>query len=122
MRAVITKLEQSGSAVLPENEIEATLRQWWNAEVQKGADDPFAKQRETAGTLYDVLVEVDSLTIIGVLADLGKIVGFKVPPSIIKRGGYSNCDEMVAHLSKGLRECVGRKRTPPSKKDKKHAV
>jgi hypothetical protein len=122
MSAVITKLIDRGGPPLPETDIESALRRWWQSEVQKGVDDPFAKQKETAGTLYDVLVEVDSLSVVGVLAELGTLVGFKVPPRLIKRGGYTNCDEMVNHLLKGLRDCARRGTTPLPKKEKKYVV
>jgi hypothetical protein len=121
MSAVITKLKGLGSSTLPEAELESSIRQWWDEKVQKDLDDPFANKKETSGTLYDVLVEMDSLSVVGILADLGNIVGFDVRPSLIKRGGYRDCDEMVTHLIKGIRESRRGKKLI-STKDKKNAA
>ena len=33
-----------------------------------------------------------------VVLDLEDVLGYEVPDSVIKRGGYHRCDEMVEHL------------------------
>jgi hypothetical protein len=122
MSTAIVKPELGSGRMLPETEIATALQRWWHSEVGHIANDPFAPKEERKGTLYDVVVEIDSLSVIDALLLLEGIVGFEVPPKVIKRGGYRDCEEMVSHLLAGLRECAGRGTVSFRRKEKKYAI
>jgi len=43
------------------------------------------------------------------LLRLGKILGYEPPTSVIKRGGYKTCDEMVQDLGTRVSEDYAKK-------------
>lgn len=93
----------------------ADLRAWWDGEVG-GADDPFADPKPAlSGTIFDVLPAIDSLGCVNGLLTIEKHVGFEVPPSILRRGGYSSFDDMTADLLPKVRAMMERRRTPRRK-------
>lgn len=123
MSAQVANHQRSSPTQLPEEEIAEQLRQWWSSEVEPGDDDPFAKKKETnKGTLYDLVVEIDSLSVTNALVIVESIIGFEVPVKLIKRGGYRDCEEMINHLLAGLRECAQRGTLTHRRKEKKHAI
>jgi hypothetical protein len=61
----------------------AALTEWWDAEISKRETDPFT----VSGTLYDVVVEIDSLSTLSALLVIEELVGFEVPVSVVKPGG-----------------------------------
>jgi hypothetical protein len=77
--------------------IRAELQSWWDSQVDS-SDDPFAAPKPPAGTIFDVVPVVDSLSVTTALVAIEKHVGFKVPPRVIQRGGYNSFDEMVNDL------------------------
>lgn len=77
--------------------IRTELQAWWDSEVDS-SDDPFAAPKPPAGTIFDVVPAVDSLSVATALVAVEKHVGFKVPPRVIQRGGYNSFDEMVNDL------------------------
>lgn len=83
----------AATSVLPEKELTDAIVDWWEEQRLERGNDPFAP-----GTLYDVLTDVDSLSAVNVLLLLDPILGFELPESIIKPGGYSDRREMVDHL------------------------
>ncbi len=74
------------------------LRLWWDDQVGGGEDDPFADPKPASGTIFDVIPEIDSLGVVTGLITIEKHVGFNVPPSVIRPGGYNNFDDMVNDL------------------------
>lgn len=84
----------------PEEAVIEALGGWWDAEVDIRRDDPFAKP----GTLYDVVVDIDSLSVVNVLLVIEKILGFEPPVTVIKKGGYRDRQEMIDHLVPAIRE------------------
>jgi hypothetical protein len=72
----------------------AALAEWWDAEISKREADPFS----VSGTLYDVVLEIDSLSTLSALLVIEKLVGFEIPVSVVKPGGYQDCQEMIDHL------------------------
>ena len=93
------KISQSKRQAFPERELLAALEQWWEKEVD---DDPFADPAKK-GTLYDLLPTVDSLTLVNMLLTLESLLGFSLPISVIKRGGYRTKEEMTKHLLPRIR-------------------
>lgn len=84
----------------PEADVIAALAEWWDAEADVRRDDPFANP----GTLYDVVVDIDSLSVVNVLLVVEKILGFEPPVTVIKKGGYRDRQEMINHLVPAMRE------------------
>lgn len=78
------------------------LREWWDEEVV-GTDDPFAAPPTPSGTIQDVQPVVDSLGVVKRLVVIDKHVGFQVPPSVVRRGGYHSFEDMVGDLLPKLR-------------------
>ena len=84
----------------PERAVIDALLAAWDSEIATRRDDPFAKP----GTLYEVVVAIDSLTIVNFLLTVEEVLGFKPPVTVVKRGGYKDCDEMINHLVPAIRE------------------
>jgi hypothetical protein len=83
----------------PEQEIISTLERWWDDEVE---DDPFA-ETDKKGTLYDLLPTLDSLTALNALLGVEEHLGFKLPVTVVKRGGYKTRQQMIEHLVPRIR-------------------
>jgi hypothetical protein len=86
-------LENPTMAPSSETQIADAISQWWQDQQLDRSSDPFA-----GGTLYDVLTDVDSLSAVNVLLVLEPIAGISLPESIIKPGGYHDCQEMIDQL------------------------
>ena len=87
-------------AVFPERELKIAIEKWWAEETSKQLNDPFAAR----GTLFDVVVEVDSLTAVDVLLVIEPILGCELPESLIRAGEYTDRNDMVGHLLPALRK------------------
>jgi len=85
-----------------EQDLIKDLQGWWETEVA-GADDPFAPPKPPPGTICDVQPDVDSLAVVKRLIILDKHVGFEIPPSVVRRGGYRSFHDMVADLMPKIR-------------------
>lgn len=97
------------------------LQDWWSDHVGGGPDDPFADPAPTAtGTIFDVIPVIDSLGVVTGLLTFEKHVGFKVPPRIIRRGGYNSFDDMVSDLLPKVYALVAKK-TGPANPEKEAA-
>ena len=94
MRMATATLNPTAVKTFPEKDLTDAIISWWTEEMSRHTDDPFA----AAGTLYDVLIDVDSLSAVDVLLVLEPIVGCSLPESLIKPGGYSDRQAMVDHL------------------------
>lgn len=79
------------------------LREEWDE--QAGGDDPFAEPTPAPQdeTIYEVQPVVDSLGVVRILLTVEKHIGFEVPPCIIRRGGYSSFEDMIADLLPKIR-------------------
>src|SRR6266487_4176340 len=89
----------SSKVGFPEQDLRTAIEQWWDEETSKQLDDPFA----APGTLFEVLVDVDSLTAVNVLVAIESILGFEPPESLIRSGGYTDRNDMLGHLLPALR-------------------
>jgi hypothetical protein len=101
-----TMPQQVAANFFPESAVTTALEQWWDKEVKGRSTDPFAKP----GTLYDTVVEMDSLSVVNVLVTIEKIVGFELPVTIVKRGGHRDRQEMVDHMVPGIRSLFMKQR------------
>ncbi len=95
-----TKTQRQSSG-FPEDEITSSLEEWWDSEVSAREADPFAPPR---GTLYDVVVAIDSLSSVNALIMIERHVDFEIPAQVIKRGGFRNREEMIAHIVPKVRD------------------
>lgn len=84
----------------PEEAVTEALAEWWDAETGTRRGDPFA----IPGTLYDVVVDIDSLSVVNALLVIEEILGFEPPVTVIKKGGYRDRQEMIDHLVPAIRE------------------
>jgi hypothetical protein len=91
-----------GIASFPESDIRKRFTSWWNAETERLKNDPFAPKEK--GTLYDVVPDIDSLSVVESLVIAEAILNCKVPAKIIRSGGYSSANEMIEHLMPELRK------------------
>jgi hypothetical protein len=86
------------------------LRIWWDDQVGGDEDDPFAAPKRPCGTIFDVVPEIDSLGAVTGLITVEKHIGFKVPASIIRRGGYSSFDDLLGDLLPKVRMLVEKRK------------
>jgi|LNFM01.1.fsa_nt_gb acyl carrier protein len=86
----------------PRQKVQDVIRNWWSREqeeLKKVADSPV---EIPAGTVFDVVPLISSHRAVEVILDLEPVLGIEVPDSVIKRGGYQSCEEMVSHLEAKL--------------------
>lgn len=103
---------------LDEAELIKDLQAWWDDQVGGGPDDPFADPAPSTGTIFDVIPVIDSLGVVTALITIEKHVGFKVPPHVIRRGGYNSFDDMVSDLLPKLQVLVTKKAGPDKPEEK----
>jgi hypothetical protein len=87
-------------APFPRRELKNALINLWKKQVKDREENPLAVKLPAVvpGTVRDILPELDSLTIVRSLAVVGKILKMKVPITLVKRGGYDSCQQMLDHL------------------------
>ena len=84
----------------PREQIRQAIHDWYTREqeeLQKIAD-PVDELQPNSGTVFDLVPVVSSHHAVEIVLDLEVIVGYEIPDSVIKRGGYRSCEEMVEHL------------------------
>lgn len=84
-------------------EIEALIRDWAERECTSfdAAVRPGTGPDE--GSIWD-MPKIDSKRTTSLLVELEPLVGFKLPCALIKRGGYSNVDELLKNLPPKIRD------------------
>ena len=93
-------LKKQSNPPYPREQIRWAIRDWYNREqeeLQKIAD-PVDELQPNSGTVFDLVPVVSSHHAVELVLDLEVIVGYEIPDSIIQRGGYRSCEEMVEHL------------------------
>lgn len=83
--------------VLPESaELGLILGKFWDERTQESA---------VAVDRFSPAGELDSLTAVEVMVELEDRFGLKdLPPTLIKRGGYSNREEFIEHFTGRLQK------------------
>jgi acyl carrier protein len=97
-------LKKTANPPYPRGEIRKAIRNWWKSEqedLQKIAD-PIDELKADSGTVFDLVPVISSQIAVEVVLDLTDLMGFEIPDSVIKRGGYHNCEEMIEHLDAKL--------------------
>jgi hypothetical protein len=84
----------------PKNHVEAALRQWWarQEQDQQLISDPVDELQLNSATVFGIVPLVSSHHALGAVLEVEKIVGYEIPDSVVKRGGYQDCEEFVKHM------------------------
>jgi hypothetical protein len=84
----------------PKTSVETALREWWarQEQDQKLIADTVDELQPTGGTVFAVVPLVSSHHALGAVLAVEKIVGYEIPDSVVKRGGYQDCEEFVKHM------------------------
>ena len=84
----------------PNAPVETTLREWWTRQEQdqKLISDPVDELQPNSGTVFAIVPLVSSHHALGAVLEVEKIVGYEIPDSVVKRGGYQDCEEFVKHM------------------------
>lgn len=86
----------------PRQKVQEVIRNWWSREqeeLKKVADPP---AEIPVGTVFDVVPLISSHRAVEIILDLELVLGIEIPDSVVKRGGYQSCDEMISHLEAKL--------------------
>jgi hypothetical protein len=86
-------LKQPMPDTFPTDNVIAALDQWWETE-KADASLP----GDTAPDIMTPAIEIDSHRAVRALISLQEVVGFEIPETVIKNGGYDDFDEMKTHL------------------------
>ena len=98
-------------------QVERVLREFWQRETSTSLRDPNTDPRNGDGDVFDLLPEMSSHEAVKVLLDLAPVLGVKLKKSLIRRGGYKNCEDFVTHVMHRISEELGlsgEKRNPAS--------
>lgn len=87
-------------------QVEKVLNDFWARETSTSLRDP-STIGAGDGDIFDLLPEMSSHEAVKVLLDLRPILGVDLKKNLIRRGGYSNCEEFVSHLMGRIREELG---------------
>jgi hypothetical protein len=98
------KLAESRPASFPESKIRTALLDFWNEKTAEMEDDPFAREKPAKGTLYELVPELDSLTVVNSFLLVEKILEFNLPAKIVKAGGYTSPKQMLDDLLPKIRK------------------
>lgn len=93
-------LKKPSTPAYPRQRIRQLIRAWWAREqedLQKIADPPDELQPDS-GTVFDLVPLISSHHAVEIILELEPVLGCELPDSVIKRGGYHSCDEMIEHL------------------------
>jgi len=93
-------LKKQSSPPYPRRQVQEAIRDWWTREQEElqRIADPIDELQPNSGTVFDLVPVIASHHAVEVVLDLEVVLGYEVPDSVIKRGGYHSCDEMVEHL------------------------
>jgi hypothetical protein len=104
-------LEQEGGMTpryFDPNQLEKVLRDFWDRETSTSLREPSASgSGDGEGDVFDLLPEMSSHEAVKVLLDLRPILGAKINKCLIRRGGYSDCEDFVFHLMERIQEELG---------------
>jgi hypothetical protein len=84
----------------PKDKVEAALRCWWarREEEMRRIADPVPELQPDSGTVFSLVPLVSSHHALDAVLDIERIVGYEIPDSVVKRGGYQGSDEFVGHI------------------------
>lgn len=97
-------LKKPSATPFPRDGVRQAIRDWWKQEqedLDKIADPP-DELKPDSGTVFDLVPVISSHHAVEVVLDLQDILGYDIPDTVIKKGGYHSCDEMVDDLDRKL--------------------
>lgn len=94
-------LKKQWNPPFPQEQIMQAIRDWYTHEEEelRKIADRVDELQPNSGTVFDLVPVVSSHHAVEIVLELEDIVGYEIPDSVIKRGGYHSCEEMVDHLS-----------------------
>jgi hypothetical protein len=95
---VAEKPRTDNAPTFPMVAIRNGLTEFWNQQSKDRQEDPFRPAPKPRGTIHDLLPALDSLTVARSFNVVSKILKFKIPIKLVKKGGYSSRDEMFEDL------------------------
>ena len=97
-------LKKPSNPPYPQREVKSVVREWWTREEEdlQRIADPVEEIQPNRGTVFDLVPLISSQHAVEVVLKLEEILGFEIPDSVIKRGGYHTCEEMVEHLDEKI--------------------
>jgi hypothetical protein len=80
------------------------LGTWWDRqeEDQRRIADPVEELQPGSGTVFALVPLISSHHGLGAVLEVEKILGYKIPDSIVKPGGYQSRKEFLKHMSAKL--------------------
>lgn len=96
--------------IIDYEQLRKALKDWWEVE-QKDFDELMETRAD--GNLVSVLapnIEIDSLRAVRALIELEALVGFDIPPRVVRLGGYLSFEDMEGHLILELKKLEEKKR------------
>lgn len=84
----------------------ADVDHWYETKIKPLAELDNPENEEQASTLYSALPVITSKRILDLSAYCEKHLGVRIPPIIIKKGGYSSLDEAKSDLFGKLRSVL----------------
>ena len=82
----------------PESETREALFNCWKDEAEERGAFADNENAVEEGTIYDLLPQIDSLTVVRSFAALEVLLEIEIPCEIVKRGGYSSHEEFTRDL------------------------
>jgi len=103
-RSMGLALKKPANPPYPSGKVQEVIRHWWKREQEDlhKISDPVDELKPNSGTVFDLVPVISSQHAVEVVLDLTEVMGFEIPDTVIKRGGYHSCDEMVEHLDTRL--------------------
>ena len=104
MLMAINVIELKTPATYPAAEVEACLRD----ALTEGAEmdvELHGKQRSTEATVQGTVpIQLDSLSVVETLCAVEPTLGFELPATIVRPGGYSSIDQAIVHIMSGIEQ------------------
>lgn len=98
------------TAQFPLAEVEAKLRGELIEAVKIEASIRGISLPPASAEISKVAVHVDSLVVVSLLCAVEPIIGFELPDSIVRTGGYVSVESALGHLMPGLEKEWNRKK------------
>jgi hypothetical protein len=86
------------SALFPKAAVEACLRAELIETVKAEAGVKGVALPSAPADIAKTSFQVDSLVVVSILCTVEPIVGFELPDSVVRAGGYASVDSALAHL------------------------
>jgi len=94
----------------PQAEIVSALEEWW---ADEKAEDALLKNDESpppsTTSVMAPLVEIDSHRVVRALLTIEPLVGFEIPETVIRSGGYEDIADMTSDLVPRLQKLFEKK-------------